>query len=142
MTKRIIHQIENSENILLASHVSPDGDSVGSLTALGMCLEILGKKVTLYNESSIPAVYRFLPAIGRITKKIKDADNFDVAIILDCSNLDRVGEGIQVIEKIPMIINIDHHATNTLFGHLQLRCISKRKVGAQETPMLPLPCLC
>ena len=120
MTKRIIHQIENSENILLASHVSPDGDSVGSLTALGLCLEILGKKVTLYSESSIPAVYRFLPATGRITRRFKASDDFDVAIILDCSNLDRVGVAVKIIEKMPMIINIDHHSTNSLFGHLQL----------------------
>ena len=120
MTKRIIHQIENSENILLASHVSPDGDSVGSLTSFGLCLEIMGKKVTLYSESSIPAVYRYLPAIDRITRKIKSFDDFDVAVILDCSNLDRVGDAVDMIEKIPMIINIDHHSTNTLFGHLQL----------------------
>jgi phosphoesterase RecJ-like protein len=43
-----------------------------------------------------------------------------VAVILDCSNLDRVGDAVNMIEKIPMIINIDHHSTNSLFGHLQL----------------------
>ena len=120
MMKQIIHHIENSENILLASHVSPDGDSVGSLTALGLCLEMIGKKITLYSESSIPAVYRYLPAIDRITHKLKSIEDFDMAIILDCSSLNRVGNAIGLIENIPMIINIDHHATNTFFGHLQL----------------------
>jgi bifunctional oligoribonuclease and PAP phosphatase NrnA len=120
MMKQILHQIENSENLLLASHISPDGDAVGSLTALGLSLEILGKKVTFYSESAIPAVYRFLPATGRITRSINSRNEFDVAVILDCSTLDRVGNSVHLIEKIPMIINIDHHVTNSFFGHLQL----------------------
>jgi len=120
MMKQIIHHFNNSKNILLAAHVDPDGDSVGSLTALGLSLESLGKKITLYSESAIPAVYRFLPASDRIVRTINGLNGCDVAVILDCSNIDRVGKAASTIKQIPEIINIDHHTTNTNFGTIQL----------------------
>jgi phosphoesterase RecJ-like protein len=106
--------------MLIASHAEPDGDSVGSLIALGLALDKMDKKITLYNPSSIPAVYRFLPGVEQIARDIKKAATYDLAIILDCGDLDRVGEAISTVNKIPVIINIDHHVSNTGFGHIQL----------------------
>ena len=54
---------------LLASHANPDGDAIGSLLAMGIALEKLGCEVTRYNESAIPAVYRFLPSVDRIQQR-------------------------------------------------------------------------
>lgn len=115
--EQIIEHIQKSNHILLASHINPDGDSIGSLTALGLALESYGKDVTLYSESSIPAVYRFLSASNRIARTMKDLENYDVAVILDCSDIERVGKAASEIMRIPVIINIDHHTTNTKFGH-------------------------
>lgn len=120
MMEQITHHIHNSKNILIASHVNPDGDSIGSSTALGLSMEILNKKASIYSESTIPAVYRFLHGSENIVRTLKDASEFDVAIILDCSQIDRVGNAATVIEQIPVIINIDHHATNTKFGTINL----------------------
>ena len=55
---QIIRYLRNSNHILVATHTHPDGDAIGSLIAMGLCLEGLNKKITLYNESPIPAVYR------------------------------------------------------------------------------------
>jgi len=117
--ERIVQRINNSRHILIASHAEPDGDSLGSLVALGLALSKLGKKVTLYNSSSIPAVYRFLSGAERIVRHIKKASTYDLAIILDCGDIGRIGEGSAVVGQIPMIINIDHHVSNTAFGHVQ-----------------------
>jgi phosphoesterase RecJ-like protein len=117
---QIIHQIKNSRNILLASHADPDGDAVGSLIALGRTLIQLEKKTTLYNASSIPAVYRFLPSVDLIENRIEADAVYDLAIILDCGDLSRVGDAVNAINRIPEIINIDHHISNTRFGSLQL----------------------
>jgi phosphoesterase RecJ-like protein len=46
--------------------------------------------------------------------------NFDTAVILDCSDLERIGEAVSMVRRIPVIINIDHHVTNVGFGDLQL----------------------
>jgi phosphoesterase RecJ-like protein len=116
----IINQIKKSQHLLLASHCDPDGDAISSLLAMGLALDKLDKKVTLYNASPIPAVYRFLPAVQRIVRQTKKAATYDAALILDCGNLSRVGEVYTKVNQIPVVINIDHHVTNTGFGNIQL----------------------
>jgi phosphoesterase RecJ-like protein len=118
--EQIIHQIKKSAHLLIASHAQPDGDAVGSLIALGLAIGRLSLKTTLYNESPIPAVYRFLPSVERIVRHIKKVNTYDTAIILDCGDLSRIGEVSSAISQIPFIINIDHHISNTRFGNRQL----------------------
>jgi len=120
MEEQIIKQLKQNENILIASHISPDGDAIGSLTALGLALETIGKKVVLYNEGPIPAVYRFLPHTDRVLCTLEPDVSFDVAVISDCSNLQRIGAAAETVKETPVIINIDHHVTNNGFGEFQL----------------------
>ena len=117
---QIIHHLKNSNNLFLATHTNPDGDAIGSLIAMGLSLEALNKRTTLYNESPIPAVYRFLPFADRIVKYVDKANIYDTAIILDCSDLERIGKAVSMVNKIPIVINIDHHITNTCYGDFQL----------------------
>lgn len=117
---RIIQHLKKSNNVLLASHTNPDGDAVGSLLAIGIALDRIDKKTFLFNESPIPAVYRFLPFIERIEHEIPEASGFDTAVILDCGNLQRIGKGVPEACRIPVILNIDHHITNSNFGTYQL----------------------
>ena len=116
----VINQIKKAQHLLLASHCNPDGDAISSLLALGLALDMLDKKVTLYNASPIPAVYRFLPAVEQIVGHTKEAAAYDAALSLDCGHLSRVGEVYTKVSQIPVIINIDHHITNTCFGDIQL----------------------
>jgi phosphoesterase RecJ-like protein len=115
--EQIISQLKKSERVLLASHANPDGDAIASLLAMGLALDSLGKQTTLYNESPMPVVYRFLPAVDRIQHLLGTADQYDTAVILDCGTLERVGKAADVVHGIPVIINIDHHYTNTGFGN-------------------------
>jgi phosphoesterase RecJ-like protein len=115
----LIRHLKKSSHILVATHTNPDGDAIGSLIAMGLSLDALNKKTTLYSESPIPAVYRFLPGVHRVVHHISSAD-YDLAVILDCGNLQRIGTAVSTVNQIPVIANIDHHITNTGFGHLQL----------------------
>ncbi len=117
---QIIRHIKDGQHLLIASHAEPDGDAVGCLIALGLALRKYGKKASLYNESPIPAVYRFLPGVDQIDRQIEPAQTYDTAIMLDCGDLVRVGEAAATINQIPTIINIDHHVSNTGFGHIQM----------------------
>jgi phosphoesterase RecJ-like protein len=117
---QIISKIKDAHHLLLASHSDPDGDAVSSVLALGLALNKLDKKVTLYNASPIPAVYRFLPSVEKITDRIKKAKSYDVALVLDCGDLHRVGSAESALRRIPVIINIDHHISNNEFGDIQL----------------------
>lgn len=124
MMDQIIQQLNNSNHVLIASHTNPDGDAIGSLLAVGLALDSLNKKTVLFNESPIPAVYRFLPFIELIEHEIKDSYAFDTAVILDCGNIQRIGRSAETVSRIPVIINIDHHITNTRFGTCRLIDVS------------------
>ena len=99
---QIIQHIKDGQHLLVASHAEPDGDAVGSLIALGLALREFGKKTTLYNSSSIPAVYRFLPGVDQIERHMKAANTYDKSIMLDCGDLVRVGEAAAMISNPPM----------------------------------------
>jgi len=118
--KQIVSHLKNSRSLLVATHINPDGDAIGSLIAMGLTLEALGKRASLHCASPIPAVYRFLPATDKITGVCAPAKDFDTAVILDCGNFNRVGPAWKQIEKIETVINIDHHVTNTGFGDFQI----------------------
>jgi phosphoesterase RecJ-like protein len=117
--KKLINQLKNSRRVLIASHINPDGDAVGSLVAMGEALDVLGIQNTLYNPSPIPAVYRFLPCVERIQQQIDQTMSYDTAVILDCGSIERIGEVHKILTGVP-IINIDHHITNSFFGDFQL----------------------
>jgi phosphoesterase RecJ-like protein len=117
---QIIKQINGAKHILLVSHSQPDGDAVSSILALGLAIGKLGIKTTIYNASPIPAVYRFLPSVERIVRHIKKANTYDVALVLDCGDLPRIGDATTTVSRIPVVINIDHHVSNTGFGDIQL----------------------
>jgi phosphoesterase RecJ-like protein len=112
----ITEEIKKRDRILIASHIQPDGDAIGSMLSLGVALRSMGKSVTMYNESPIPAIFRFLPSVNLIVDRIEDMEQYNLAVILDCGDLQRVGRAATDILKIPVIINIDHHITNTEFG--------------------------
>ena len=118
MIDQISHQLKASNRLLLTSHANPDGDAVSSMLALGLALKKIGKDIVWLNESPIPAVYRFLPSVDRISQSIDTRQRFDVAVVLDCGNTGRIGCNAAFIEQATTVINIDHHATNTGFGHL------------------------
>ena len=120
MIEQIVNQLKKSRTILVASHANPDGDAVGALLALGLALKAMNKGVCIYNQSPIPAVYRFLPSVSAIGQTIPMPAEFDSVIILDCGAIERIGTVAAHIRKSNMIINIDHHVTNTRFGHLRL----------------------
>ncbi|MEJ2155944.1 MAG: bifunctional oligoribonuclease/PAP phosphatase NrnA [Desulfobacteraceae bacterium] len=119
MIDRIIDQLNKSRTVLVASHTNPDGDAIGALLATGLALRAMQKEVCMYNESAIPAVYRFLPSVRKIGQNFDAIERYDTILILDCGSLERVGKMASQLKKGQIIINIDHHVTNTKFGNLQ-----------------------
>jgi phosphoesterase RecJ-like protein len=119
MYQEISNQLKLSNNILIASHIHPDGDAIGAVLALGGAMQALGKQVTLYNEHPVPPAYRFLPDSGKMVSTVKAINDFDVVVVLDCSKLDRIGSLVAGLGDIP-VINIDHHLTNENFGRFRI----------------------
>jgi phosphoesterase RecJ-like protein len=120
MIRTIAQEFKENERFLLATHVNPDGDAVGSLGALALVLEEMGKKVVAYCQDQVPGFLRFLPYSDRIVQEIPGSEPVDVAVVLDCGELARIGAGAEAVQKIGRIIHIDHHSSGNGFGHLNL----------------------
>lgn len=120
MVKEIIDAINKGKSFLITSHVRLDGDALGSELALYILLRDLGKKACVYNQDKTPSHYRFLPAASDIVHTPGDLGQYDTAFILDCSELERVGEQAEKIGKINNLINIDHHISNNGFCGIRL----------------------
>lgn len=130
-----IHEIrrllERGRRVLVASHVDPDGDAIGTQLAVGAFLRHLGKEVFLVREADIPGKYRFLTGIDRI----RPFDEFpmdltpDTAVVLECPTIDRVGRAACFLTDNVQILNIDHHYDSGTFGTVNWIDPTKSSVG-------------
>ena len=112
----IAEAIRKAQRILVVTHVSPDGDAIGSLLGLGWALEGLGKEVILACADPVPRHYRYLPGSGRIVQA-PDPTGVDLVISLDGSDRERMGAAYDAdrLQGVPLA-NVDHHVTNVRFG--------------------------
>lgn len=120
MSNKIIAAINEGQSFLITAHARLDGDALGSELALFLMLSDLGKKTIVYNQDDTPEHYCFLPGAENIVHELGDIGQYDVGVILDCSNLERVGKKSAQIGKIKTLINIDHHISNGGFCLLSM----------------------
>jgi bifunctional oligoribonuclease and PAP phosphatase NrnA len=121
--------IKNSDNFAIVSHTSPDGDSIGSMLGLFSALKEIGKSADMFIDDPLPEKYSFLPGYKEV-KNIDDAkDSYSCLIALDCGDLDRLGTCKRLISKADIIINIDHHVSNSLFGTVNIVDDAASSVG-------------
>jgi bifunctional oligoribonuclease and PAP phosphatase NrnA len=109
----ILKVIGEGERFLVCSHAGPDGDAVGSMIAMGMLLEGLGKRAHLVSADRVPVVHRWLPGADRIEKALRVHGPYDTVILLECDGLERTL--LQGLEKF-FQVNIDHHASGVEFA--------------------------
>lgn len=114
--KKAWDELKNAKSIMLASHVRPDGDTLGCVLALYIVLKSMGKYVKLYNPSpNMPRHLQILPNIQKI-KNSYQGEDFDVVVTCDCGSIDRAN-----LQKGNFtLINIDHHVTNDNFGDINI----------------------
>jgi phosphoesterase RecJ-like protein len=112
----IREKIAAATNILVVSHVRPDGDAIGSLLGLGMALRKAGKQVEMVLNDGVPALFKHLPGAEWILTSPQR--EFDLFITVDCADYKRTGPQFQAMRKPD--INIDHHITNEKYGALNL----------------------
>jgi bifunctional oligoribonuclease and PAP phosphatase NrnA len=115
----VVRTIKSNKNrcFLVASHQNMEGDAIGSMLALAELLKAVGKKVILLPPENMPETYRFLPNASKVRfrKNLKNI-KYDVACLVDCTDLDRLGPVKNGIYFTKPIINIDHHISNANFG--------------------------
>lgn len=114
---------EAGGRIVLAGHVEPDGDALGSTLALHLYLRRLGyRSVATWGTEpfQVPPQYTFLPGLDTLTPPSEVGDDVDLLVALDCGAPDRLGTLRPLLDRdIPTLV-IDHHSSSTPFGDVSL----------------------
>lgn len=129
----IKRRLQDAKRVVIASHVRPDGDAIGSLLGLGLALQEAGKTVEMILADGVPSSFKFLEGSGLVKKE--PAGGHDTFITVDCADFKRTG---RVFENFGQPdINIDHHKTNENFGKLNLIEAEEVATAAILTNYLP-----
>jgi phosphoesterase RecJ-like protein len=115
-----VDAIRGHERFVLTTHENPDGDALGSLLATKLALEQVGKDtaMVLHGDAPLPGEYAFMPLDG-LQRRWPDDVAERVLLTVDCANESRIGDP-EVLGRVPLSINVDHHHDNTRFGELNL----------------------
>lgn len=138
MDNQISGEIKNrlsaAKEIVIVSHVRPDGDAIGSLLGLGLALREAGKSVQMVLVDGAPASFKYLEGSQLIVKEPQG--NHDTFITVDCADFKRTGKIFENFGQPD--INIDHHKTNEKFGKLNLIEADEVATAAILTEHLPV----
>ncbi|MCD7780013.1 MAG: bifunctional oligoribonuclease/PAP phosphatase NrnA [Candidatus Gastranaerophilales bacterium] len=117
------NKIEQAESIIVFSHVSPDGDTLGSNLAISLMIEkYFNKKAESVYIGALPSLYSYLPDFTRF-KDVQTIDKnkkYDLAIAVDVASKDRMVYGMSIFDNAGYRVNIDHHKTNNAYGDLNI----------------------
>lgn len=137
----LIKHIQNASYILVAGHVSPDGDAIGACVAMGHMLEKMGKEYSILLEK-IDEGYDYLLKHVNVLEETPEKE-CDLFIALDCGDIDRLGDFKAAHDKANISWNIDHHISNTgysKYNHVDYNASSASEIvfGIFETSEIKL----
>lgn len=130
--KELNDRIIDSNGIVVSGHINPDGDNLGSQLALIEYLESIGKRCISLNEEKVPEILEFLPGSRKI-RSIREMKNelydFDMLIVVDSGELERIGEVRRFLPEKIFIANLDHHQANDRFGDMNIIDTTVSSIG-------------
>ncbi len=115
MIQKVLETIHARDDFVIASHVRPDGDSMGSQLALALSLRALGKTATIVSHDPVPTRYQALPGTDMVQVSDRVTHGFGAAFVLECGSIQRPGiDGL----ADQFVVNIDHHHSTESFGDI------------------------
>jgi phosphoesterase RecJ-like protein len=117
-----VRAIAGAEQTVISCHLHPDGDALGSALALHRALANAGKQavVSFSEPFGVAPQYRFLPGVDRLTPPDQVSRSADLFLCFDTGSLDRLGSLVKAFQGARHTVVIDHHASNTRFGEVNL----------------------
>jgi len=119
---KVSQVVKEKDNFLITAHINSDGDSISSLLLFASIVESLGKRFVICIDDTVPRKFDFLPGVDKILpfENVKDDFSPEVCVVLDASNLERIGRIRELIPDDSTIISIDHHPSNDGFGTINV----------------------
>jgi phosphoesterase RecJ-like protein len=122
--------LASAQDVIVVTHVIPDGDAIGSLLGMTWVLRQLGKQVTPTVDGGVPGFLKFLPGVEDVRASL-DGVRPDLVVAVDCGDAGRMGQvGAAATSSGAPVINLDHHISNTRFGTANL--VVPEAVSASE----------
>ncbi|GAF26796.1 exopolyphosphatase-related proteins [Moorella thermoacetica Y72] len=113
--------LATAREVAVATHIIPDGDCLGSMLGLTLALRERGTSVIAINADPVPEMFQYLPGQETIIDPDQVTSMPPLLVMVDCTDMERAGKGFSNWQqRVEKIINIDHHVSNTRFGHLNL----------------------
>jgi phosphoesterase RecJ-like protein len=118
--RKIISALRQYDRFIVATHVRPDGDAIGSVLGMRLILQRLGKDAVALSRDGFPPEFEFLAGTEHLRSRPPSSGDYDAAILVDCGDFDRVGNEISefIKDRVPFVINIDHHSVHVPFGNI------------------------
>lgn len=110
--------IDEANTIAISAHINPDGDALGSALGLRKSLELYGKKVDVIKISQVDDYLKFLPQLENY--KEPSQKEYDLFIIVDCSEFDRIDKAIEICKNSKNVLVIDHHKGGSIKTDLNI----------------------
>jgi bifunctional oligoribonuclease and PAP phosphatase NrnA len=113
--------IRSHDRFLIVTHENPDGDALGSILAMQLALDAIGKDSVMYlaGAAPLPAEYSFM-RLDELRRELPSDWRDRVLIAVDCANESRIGPAPGMLAGAPLVLDIDHHHDNTRFGDINL----------------------
>jgi phosphoesterase RecJ-like protein len=115
----VVERILAAKTVLTVCHQSPEADALGSALGLALAIEELGGRATPVCSDIVPPMYSFMPHIDRFLQDPDPDLDYDLIVVGDCGDLERVGSVLgrhaELFGRVP-IVDIDHHISNQGFG--------------------------
>lgn len=107
---QVVEALRQAKRVLIVSHTPPDGDTVGSGLAMRRLLEKLGKEADYLMDGAMPGWLREQAQPGELSQwEQVSGKDYDLVVMVDVAQLDRVGRARQILERAPQVVVVDHH---------------------------------
>src|SRR5919108_5267571 len=117
----VVAALRDHDRFLVTTHENPDGDALGSLLAMELALDQLGKDAVMYLAGPVPLPqeYAFM-RLDDLRRELPEDAAERVLVAVDCANESRLGPDPEILMSASLVLNIDHHHDNTRFGDVDL----------------------
>ncbi|MCU0771870.1 MAG: bifunctional oligoribonuclease/PAP phosphatase NrnA [Verrucomicrobia bacterium] len=129
IVRKLLETIREHQTFCVVGHMRPDGDCIGSQLAMTLALRNEGKEAVCWNQDPLPQKYRFLDP-ERVIESPKRGKAFDCVIATDAATFDRLGTVADCVQDRKVLLNIDHHESNTRYG--DVNWVSSRSPSTAE----------
>ena len=111
----IAQALRSAGSVAICSHISPDGDTIGSALAMRLILRQMGKTAEVFCQDKVPDNLLFLPGVEWIRNPDGCGERFDLMLSVDVSDPARLGSCAELRKLCGRTAQIDHHGSNPLF---------------------------